>query len=113
VALPGLTRLALCMALYQVYLLRAPDGEVLSVSEVDCANDQDAVLEGTRLRGTAEVEIEIWERTRFVRQLPIHPQTPIPWEQAAKLVARVALSSGFATLGATVIRWSVEALSLP
>jgi hypothetical protein len=101
------------MALYQVYLLRAPDGEVLCVSEVDCANDQDAVLEGTRLRGKAEVEIEVWERMRFVRLLPIKPRTPTTWQRAAKLVAHVALSSGFATLGTTIVRWSVGALLLP
>ena len=57
-----LTGVASCMALYQVYLLRAPDGEVLRVSEVDCANDEDAVLEGTRLGDADEVEIEVWER---------------------------------------------------
>jgi hypothetical protein len=101
------------MALYQVYLLRTADGEIVRLFEVGCANDQEAVLEGARLRGAAEVEIEVWERTRFVCRLPVRPQTSAPWQQTAKLVARVALSSGFASLGTTFIRWSIEALSWP
>jgi hypothetical protein len=106
-----LTGVASGMAFYQVYLLRTADGEIVRLFEVGCANDQDAVIEAARLRGAAEVEIEVWERTRFVCQLPVQPQTSAPWQQAAKLVARVALSSGFASLGTAFIRWSVEVLS--
>jgi hypothetical protein len=54
------------MGLYQVYLVRTADGEIVRLFEVGCANDQDAALEGARLRGAAEVEIEVSERTRFV-----------------------------------------------
>jgi hypothetical protein len=100
------------MALYQVYLLRAPDGEVLRASEVDCANDEDAILEGTRLGDADEVEIEVWERTRLVCWLPVLPlRRASAWQRTARFVARVGLSVGFASLGMDFVRWSVEALS--
>ena len=103
---------ASCMALYKVYLLRAPDGEVVRISEVNCANDEDAILKGTRLGDADEVEIEVWERTRLVCWLPVLPlRRASAWQRTARFVAQVGLSVGFASLGMDFVRWSVEALA--
>jgi hypothetical protein len=55
---------------YQIYFL-ARDGEILRTLEFNCAGDQDAVQKAIHLRGADEVEIEVWERTRFVDWLPV------------------------------------------
>ena len=61
------------MASYQIYLL-TPGGEVLRAIEFDCADDYEIVQVAVRLRGTDELEVEIWHRTRLVRWLPMPPQ---------------------------------------
>jgi hypothetical protein len=55
---------------YQIYFL-AGDGEILRNIALDSAGDQDAVQKAIHLRGADEVEIEVWERTRFVDWLPV------------------------------------------
>jgi hypothetical protein len=55
---------------YQIYFL-ARDGEVLRRLDLDCASDRDAVQKATHLRGADVVELEVWERTRLVRWLPV------------------------------------------
>jgi hypothetical protein len=95
------------LAMYQIYLL-TPDGEVLRTLELDCASDQDAVQRAIRLRGADEVEIEVWEFTRFVHWLPVPPVT---WQKGAQLIALIAVSAVLAAVGTTLIKWTVEALS--
>ena len=76
--------------------------------ELDCVNDQDAVRRAIRLRGADEVEIEVWEFTRFVHWLPVPPLT---WQKGAQLIALIAVSAVLAAVGTTLIKWTVEALS--
>jgi hypothetical protein len=57
---------------YQIYFL-ARDGEILRTFEFDCAGDQEAVQKAIHVRGADEVEIEVWDRTRFVGWLPMPP----------------------------------------
>lgn len=99
------------MASYQVYLLTT-DGDVVRAIEFDRADDQDVVLAAIKLRGTDEVEIEIWERRRFVRWLPVppHPKPGMILDKISRLITLVAMSVGLATLGRTIIKWSVETL---
>jgi hypothetical protein len=87
------------VASYEMYLLTL-DGDVLRAFELDCANDEGAVREAIRLRDTDVVEIEIWERTRFVGWLPVPPQlqTGMIWENIARLITLVAMSAGVARL---------------
>jgi hypothetical protein len=63
------------VASYQIYLL-TPNGDVLRAFELDCAHDQDAVQAAIRLTDSDEVEIEIWERARLVRWLPVPLKVP-------------------------------------
>jgi hypothetical protein len=60
-SMEGLTR-------YQIYFLTR-DGEVVRTIEVDCACDQNVVRRATGFRAADEVEVEVWERARFVRWL--------------------------------------------
>jgi hypothetical protein len=87
------------MASYQTYFLTA-DGGVSHTFELTCANDQDAVVEATRLRGADEVEIEIWDRIRFVCWLPISPlpRTVDIRQKAALLITLLATSACLAVL---------------
>jgi hypothetical protein len=101
------------VASYQIYLLTR-EGEVLRAFEFDCADDRVTVRAAIRLRGPDEVEIEIWERTRLVRWLPVQPrpQPGIIFDKIAQLIILVAMSAGLAALGRTIIKWSVETLSV-
>jgi hypothetical protein len=94
---------------YRIYFLTR-DGEILRMLELDCARDQDAVQKATHLRGADEVEIEVWERTRFVGWLavPALHGTVDTWQKTARLIA---MSGGLAVLGTPLVRWSIEALS--
>ena len=55
---------------YQIYFLTR-DGEILRTLELDSTRDQDAIQKATHIRGADEVEIEVWERTRFVGWLAV------------------------------------------
>jgi hypothetical protein len=79
------------VALYQVYFLR-PDGTVLRTFELECAEDQAALSKATRRRGAVEVEIEMWERTRFVGWIavPPFPRKVSTWQKAARLIILLA-----------------------
>jgi hypothetical protein len=55
---------------YQIYFL-ARDGEILRTLGFDAAGDQEAVQKAIQVRGADEVEIEVWERGRFVSWLPL------------------------------------------
>jgi hypothetical protein len=101
------------MTSYQIYFL-ASEGEVVRTFELVCADDQDAMLKATNLRGVDEVEIEIWERTRLVGWLPVPPvpRIAIIWERAARLITLIAISTALAMLARALIKWSVETLSV-
>jgi hypothetical protein len=96
----GLTR-------YQIYFLTR-SGEILRMFELDCARDQDAVQKATHIRGADEVEIEVWEQTRFVYWLPVPPDTS---QKLVRLMTLIVASVALAALGTTLIKWCVEALS--
>jgi hypothetical protein len=100
------------LASYQIYFLTR-DGEILRMLELDCARDQHVIQKASQIRGTDEVEIEVWERTRFVGwpAVPAFTRTVDPWQKTARLIALIAMSSGLAVLATTLVRWSVEALS--
>ena len=102
-SMEGLTR-------YQVYFVTR-DGEVSRTLEVDCACDQEAVRQATRVQG-AEQEVEVWERVRFVRWLPVqaHHQNMVSWQKTARLITLIAMSVGLAALGTALIKWSVVRL---
>jgi hypothetical protein len=51
---------------YQVYFI-GPDGNFLRTIDIQVASDQDAIAGALELREGHEVEV--WERTRFVRRL--------------------------------------------
>jgi hypothetical protein len=95
------------LAMYQIYLL-TPDGEVLRTLELDCASDEDAVQRAIRLRGADEVEIEVWEFTRFIYWLPVPPVT---WQKGAELIALIAASAIIAAVCTTLIKWTLKTLS--
>ena len=65
------------------------------------------------MRGVDDVEIEVWERARFVGWLavPVLHRTMDTWQKAARLITLIAMSSGLAAVGTTLVRWSVESLS--
>jgi hypothetical protein len=93
------------MATYQIYFLTI-DGNVSREIELGCADDQDAVSESTRLRGNAAVEIEIWDRTRFVGWQPVLPltRTAAIRHGAALLNTLLATSAGLAVLVGAFVR---------
>ena len=51
--------------------------------ELDCARDQHAIQKATQIGGTDEVEIEVWERMRFVGWLavPVLHRTMDTWQK--------------------------------
>jgi hypothetical protein len=51
---------------YQVYFI-GRDGHLLRTIDIQVASDQDAIARALELREGHEVEV--WERTRFVRRL--------------------------------------------
>jgi hypothetical protein len=51
---------------YQVYFI-GRDGHLLRTIDIQVASDQDAIARALELREGDEVEV--WERTRFVRRL--------------------------------------------
>ena len=97
---------------YRIYFLTR-DGEILRTLELNGTRDQDAIQKATHIRGADEVEIEVWERTRFVGWLavPALHRTVDTWQKTARLITLIAMSLGLAVLGATLIRWSLESLS--
>jgi hypothetical protein len=93
------------MATYQLYFLTV-DGNVSRELELGCADDRDAVSESTRLRVADAVEIEIWDRTRFVSWQPVLPlpRTAAIRQSAALLTILLATSAGLALLGGAFIK---------
>jgi hypothetical protein len=93
------------MATYQIYYLTS-DGDVSRRIEIGCADDLDAVSESTRLRGADAVEIEIWDRARFVSWQPAVPlPRPGPIRQRAMLLTTLlATSASLAVLGGAFIK---------
>jgi hypothetical protein len=92
------------MATYQIYFLT--DGDASREIELGCADDRDAVSESIRLRGDDAVEIESWDRTRFVSWQPVLPlpRTAAIRQGAALLTTLLATIGGLAVLcGAFVI----------
>jgi hypothetical protein len=71
------------------------------------------MLAATNLRGVEAVEIEMWERTRFVGWLPAPPvpRVEIIWKRVARLIALISMSTAFTMLARAVIKWSIETLS--
>ena len=95
------------LAMYQIYHL-TPNGELLRILELDCASDEDAVQSAIRLRGADDVEIEVWEFTRFVHWLPV---PPVAWQKGAELITLIAVSAVIAAVGTTLIKWTLKTLS--
>jgi hypothetical protein len=93
------------MATYQIYFLTI-DGEVSREIELGCADDRDAGSESTRLRGDDAVEIEIWDRTRFVGWQPVLPLPPTTAirQSAALLTTLLATGAGLAVLGGVFVK---------
>jgi hypothetical protein len=67
------------VASYQIY----SDREILRILEIERARDQDAVERATHMRGADEVEIEVWERARFIGWLavPVLHRTMDAWQK--------------------------------
>jgi hypothetical protein len=81
------------MATYQIYFLTS-DGDVSRKIEIGCADDLDAVSESTRLTRNDAVEIEIWDRARFVSWQPVVPlPRPGPIRQRAMLLTTLLAKS--------------------